>query len=268
MSKIRPLVKYHGGKYHQCEFIVKHFVDHEIYLEPFGGAASVLLNKQKSNIEIYNDLDNKIFNLINTVKNDCVNFISAIKKVKYNKESYIQQRTIYRSPEFDNLPDFDRAVITYIVRRMSRGGLAGTFSWSKRVAADGTGAEEKAYWTMLDQIPIISQRLSNVLCFNKYAISIIQEYDSEKTLIYLDPPYPKQTRVFQNAYLKEMTDDQHIELATAVKTAKSKIIISSYPSPLYEQLFSGWRTESHLIPNHSSHERVKDLKQEQLWFNF
>lgn len=268
MPKIRPLVKYHGGKYHQCEFIIERFIDHEIYLEPFGGAASVLLNKQQSAAEIYNDLDNKIFNLMCVVKNDCENFLSAIRKVKYDKESYLCQRAIYRSPEFDNLPDFDRAVITYIVRRMSRGGLAGTFSWSKRVAADGTGAEEKAYWTMLDQIPIISQRLSNVLCFNKDAISVIQEYDSPKTLIYLDPPYPKQTRVFQNAYLKEMTDDQHIELATAVKAVKSKVIISSYPSTLYEQLFSNWRTESQFIPNHSSHEKVKELKQEKLWFNF
>jgi DNA adenine methylase len=267
-SVVRPLVKYHGGKYYLCPWIIDQFPLHHTYVEPFGGAGSVLLNKPPAKVEVYGDLEPTIYNLMKVVQMDCEAFVNAVFKLQYEKETYLSLRSVYRSEDFAKLNPIHKAVITYAVRRMSRGGVCGTFSWSKRIASDGTPAEVKAWLTMREEIPQISQRLSEVIIRNEDALSLIREFDSSDTLIYLDPPYPKTTRISKNVYLKEMSDEQHKQLGKLLRTVKSKIIISSYPSELYDQLFAGWRTIDRLIPNHASHGRQKEIKREKLWLNF
>src|SRR5438094_6371094 len=65
---LRPPVKWHGGKFYLCHRIIQHFPLHHTYLEPFGGAASVLLNKPPCPVEVYNDLDQRITRLFRVLR--------------------------------------------------------------------------------------------------------------------------------------------------------------------------------------------------------
>jgi DNA adenine methylase len=121
----RPILRYHGGKWRIANWIISHFPAHRIYVEPFGGAASVLLRKPRA--------------------------------------------------------------------------------------------------------------------------KIMECHDSPETLHYCDPPYVHSTRTTwagkgaRAGYAHEMNDADHEEFAQCVHGLKGKVIISGYPSPLYDRLFADWR---------------------------
>jgi DNA adenine methylase len=82
---------------------------------------------------------------------------------------------------------------------------------------------------------------------NMPAIKLLQNIDFSqlgRTAIYLDPPYPLDSRRSQQlVYDFEMTDSEHVELLNFIKYGLPKniyVIISSYPNPIYERELFGW----------------------------
>lgn len=64
----RPIMRYPGGKYTLAKWVISHFPVHETYVELFGGAASVLMRKQRSIGEVYNDLDGDVVNVFRVLR--------------------------------------------------------------------------------------------------------------------------------------------------------------------------------------------------------
>jgi len=93
-----------------------------------------------------------------------------------------------------------------------------------------------------DALQIIIERLSGVTVERKDAQAVMAQHDAETTLHYVDPPYLFSTRAdLSDDYAYELTDADHAELLTFLRGLRGMVILSGYPSELYDSALSDWR---------------------------
>jgi len=262
---LRPPVKWHGGKYYLAKRIVSLFPPHRIYLEAFGGAASVLLNKHPVDVEAYNDLDLKITRLFRILQKEGRQFVERVQFVPYSEYEF-ESAAHYPA----GASDLDKAVCDFIRWRQSFGGRGSTWSYTTKRARGGMAGDVNAWWTAIEQLPEIIDRLKRVQILSQAAAEAIRRFDHPEALIYCDPPYVHETRApnSRDVYGIEMTEREHYELGEVLNACVSKVIISGYPSALYEDIFSTWRRVEFDIANHAAGGRKKSRKRETLWLNW
>ena len=88
------------------------------------------------------------------------------------------------------------------------------------------------------------------------------DFVTSDTLIYADPPYLLATRTSKARYQYEYTEQDHIDLLQTFLTMKACILISGYPSTLYDEILKGWRTIEFQAMTRGG------VRTEKLWMNY
>lgn len=259
---IRNIIKIHGGKFYIRKWILSFFPeDYEQYVESFCGGCSVLLGKSKSPIEVINDKDISLYTMYKAVKEEPENLKNTLRKTEYSLETF----ECYKNLETEDMVSL--AAKEIILRRMSRGGMKKHFATSNRMRGGRMG-DLNAWENFKSEMDEIFSRFEDVIVENKEAISIIQKYDNNKTVHYVDPTYLPSTRTVSKVYSHEMSEKDHESLAETLNCVKGKVILSGYYSPLYNKIYKGWNFYSKEMPNHSSQGKSKERRLECLWMNF
>lgn len=257
---------WYGGKYSHLDWLLPLLPRTAHFCEPFGGSAAVLINRNPSPVETYNDIDGEVVNFFRTLRDEKEELIQAIGLTPFSREEF--QQAIYESVE--GLTNLERARRFYIRARQVRTGLAQTASsgrWAHCTLTSRAGmAGAVSRWLgAIEDLPYIVQRLQRVQIEHAPAVDIIKRYDTEETLFYCDPPYPHGSRGDANAYAYEMTDEDHRKLAEILHNVKGKVALSGYHCSLMDELYRDWRyIEAPAKMCHS----VKTIRQEVLWINY
>lgn len=245
MTKPRPLLRYHGGKWMLAPWIISHFPDHRTYVEPFGGGGAVLLRKPRSAAEIYNELDGEIVNLFRVVRDDGAALRERLRLTPFARAEF----ELSYEPAEDLLEQARRTVVRSFMGFSSASACGAQTGF--RAGSRQSGTTPAHDWHHFpDCLPVLIERLRGVVIENRDAAEVMLQHDAEDTLHYVDPPYPISTRRIRNPYCKkgyrfEMTDDDHRRLAEVLRGMRGMVIVSGYPCPLYdEQLFPDWRRTS------------------------
>jgi DNA adenine methylase len=267
VNEVKSPIWWMGGKFYIADWIVSLMPEHEIYVEPFFGAGWVFFAKPRAKIEVINDIDDRIYALFKVLSDEELfqEFVEKIWFVGASEKLYYEMLEKLRSGELDLV---DKAVAFFYVNRFS---LAGNMDeW---FVVSRTRDLVNTYERLKERLLAIHKRLKGVAVLNRDWKEVVEKYDGENVLHYLDPPYVLSTRLgSEGIYVKEMTDEEHEELVDVCLRLKGKVILSGYRNKIYERLEeNGWirldrEVRLHSLPVLDGRERPKRV--ESVWLNY
>jgi DNA adenine methylase len=240
----RPILRYHGGKWKLAPWIISHFPKHRVYVEPFGGGASVLLRKDRSYAEVYNDKWDTVVNVFAVMRDP-----KKAARLKKAIELTPFSRTEFMNASLNHCRGDVEAARRTILRSFAGFGSASTngeFTTGFRANSNRSGTTPAHDWVNYPlHVAAYIERLKGVIIENKTAEEVMKQHDGFQTLFYVDPPYPAVTRNMDRgnaAYAHDMSDDNHRQLANTLHSLKGMVVLSGYPCDLYDkELYPTWK---------------------------
>lgn len=219
---MHKLFGYPGGKWPVRNLIVSSFPEHRTYVDVFGGSAAILLTKQRSDGEVFNDKNEEIVNLFRVVKHRPAELAERARVWLHSRLLFNEMRQL--PPPVDEV---ERAFRMWVLLADSFGGIGGTFG----TARDGIHSVTKARAYLVD----VAERLQHVhiecLDFSK----CITVYDAPETFFYCDPPYLG-TKGGDSHY-NQLTFDEWKAMRDLLASIDGKFLLSSNDNELVLNLF-------------------------------
>lgn len=258
-----PSMRYHGGKFRLGKWIIAQFPAHYCYVECYGGAAGVLIQKPRAPAEIYNDLDDDVVNFFRVLQCPVAlqELIRRLSVTPYARREFM----LAFLPSTDPVERARRICIRAQMGFGSAGASKGTTGFridSKR--AYGTASDLWAQYP--DTITTLAQRFHRVIIENRPALRVLVEHDTPRTLHYCDPPYLPALRVARGmTYKHEMSVADHQALLATLVQLQGMVCLSGYASELYSDTLTGWKMITKSA--RASARRGTKLATEVLWIN-
>jgi len=235
----RALLRYFGGKWAIAPWVLSHLPEHAIYVEPFGGAASILLRKPRSRVEVYNELDEEIVGIFRVVQNpqQCQALMRRLRRTPYSRREF---ETAFQASE-DPIIRAQRAIVR-AYQSFHSGALFNrrktTFADARHSADPSSKAREWANYPR--SLISVSRRLQGVIIECRSALEVIRAQDRPDTLFFVDPPYLPSTRSAAG-YRHEMSEADHVALLERLRSVQGMVVLAGYPSELYDCRLHDWK---------------------------
>lgn len=253
----RSAFRYYGGKWRLASWIISKFPKHYHYIEPCGGAASVLLQKPVSAIETYNDLNGDVVNFFKVLRERPEELAFAVKWTPWARQEYEQAKASYEGDELERARRFWVYQTMGVCADPAKGSSSGmrldstTCGCAERSGRDG----------VVENLFAVAKRLQKVQIESRPMNDIIMRLDGPLVLFYVDPPYVSGTRTHgKDMYGVEWSDSDHAEFIEIVQNLEGFCVISGYACELYEPLErAGWHREDKKALNNSGDTRTESL---------
>jgi len=264
-NRLNAPVQWYGGKGNMLAKLRPLIPYNQLYVEPYGGAGSVLLDREPSPVEIYNDLDDRLINLYRVLQdiNQSVELERRIKATLYSYSEFGRAIEILKSST--ECP-IEKAWAFFVAQNQGFSGKAKTQgNWSRAFSSKRGHADTVNSWQMRQSLfPRWRERIEHVQIDGRDALTVLKYWDSKKTVFYCDPPYLHRTRSkgHCNIYAHEQDDTHHEKLVDLLLTLNGAVVISGYDTPIYSRMDdAGWvRTEFQTACHAAGRVRVSKLQ--------
>lgn len=247
---------YPGGKTLLTDWIIERLPEHTVYVEPFGGSAAVLLNKPRSNVEVYNDVDGDITQFFDVARERPDELASWCRMTPFSEELYNRWVSEYYGGD---RPDdsLERAGRWLFLRFTQFGGKVDGLAGFKRDQPRKRPGDSNLWRSVDERIQQVAERFQGVSVQNGDYRDVIEKYDSPETVFYCDPPYLSKEQTYR------IRDFEHAELSEVLEGIEGRAMVSySDMPPGYE----GWHEDTRLH-HHESNQKPKEVT-ERLLMNY
>jgi len=214
-------IKWKGGKSGSVKTILPIIPEHKCYVEPFFGGGWIYFAKEKSKVEVINDMNGELINLFEILRTHYEEFKHRFDFVLKSKELFLE----YRKTIADKtLTPLERAFRFYYVNQNAFSGLI-RYNQSGGCNSSFAGSPDReaqsSFWN-IDKIKNAHERMRETIIEHDDYKNIIKRYDREHTLFFLDPPYEG---LDKRTYNGENTFD-YDELLEQCRNMKGKFILT------------------------------------------
>lgn len=260
---IRAPFGYPGGKEASLPHILPRLPYTEIYVEPFGGSGAVLLARNESKNEVFNDRHSGVTAFYRAIRDKDLldQLLERCYLTAHSREEFIWCKETWQ--------DCDD-----VVERAARWWYMVSCSFSNKGMAFGRsrlhpGQFGKKIKNNLQWFYPCHKRLMNVQIENQDVFQILSDFDSYNTVFYLDPPYLGIPKLYQHGFNRK----QHEKLLEVIQGLKGFVAISGYDDPLYDDVDwdnkHTWSTVTSITTSDSEFRSdghsVKNIVEECLW---
>lgn len=226
--------KWVGGKSRLRKTITSLLPAHTCYVEPFGGAAWVLFGKEKSAVEVLNDIDQELINFFRIVKARPDEFLESFDLELVSRAEFERLATL----DLTTASEMERAHRFYYLIMAGWGGELNYPRFQTSITDGGHGNRLiGALKTLRKRIEPVHERLKTVIIENLSWEACIDRYDRDGAVMYLDPPYPNNgCNYYHN--MRDWSD--HLRLAQRLKKMQAKWMLSSYDSEEVRSFYKGF----------------------------
>ncbi len=257
-------LRYPGGKGKLVEFIKLVFEENELldgnYIEVYAGGAAIaitlLVHSYASRVYL-NDLNSSVYAFWRCVIEQPEELNKAINDVKVTMDEWHKQKAIQEDQK--NHTPLEVGFSTFFLNRTNRSGII----WGGVIG----GKQQTGKWKLdarftksdlIRRIEKIAMFNSRIRLYNKDAADFIKdvlpELPSDKSLVYLDPPYYEMGKgLYENHY----KHDDHVAISRLVKNrVKLPWIVSYDHAPEIMEMYNWARSITYRI-SYSAQNRYK-----------
>ncbi len=154
--------------------------EHTCYVEVFGGGGALLCAKERSSVEVWNDLNGDLVNLFRQAKYHPDALCNELDLVLNSRQEFFDRQPPY------GLTEIQRAVNWYLNNAFCFGGSSKTsYGYSRKSGGTSTASRGNR----LEAIRNFSQRLDKVNVEHLDWRDCLKRYDVEGSFFFCDPPY-------------------------------------------------------------------------------
>ena len=252
MNKFVSPLRYPGGKLKVVDYVKRLFEVNDLmdgtYIEPYAGGASValtlLFSEYASRIKI-NDIDRSIYAFWHSVLNETEALCRLVVDTPVNMETWHAQREVQQHKQEVEL--LELGFSTFFLNRTNRsgilsGGVIGGKNQDGNFKIDARFNKED----LIERIESVAEYADRIELTSMDAVGLIKKIrkPAEKSFCYLDPPYYVKGR---DLYLNYYNDDDHRDIAKAIKKYKGKWIISYDAVPFISDLYKDYRQKEYYL---------------------